>query len=229
MMKITHKGAFLEAALEGDVLSEKDRESLLIFANEDEDLEEELTALMDEADKIARPVALFGICSVEQDAVVNGIQIPSELAVEKLQGKSRCFPYIATCGRELEQWSEQYKGDYLAEFWADEVKKRFLFHITQATLKHIKEEYRTAGHLAALNPGSLEKWPVSGQRELFAILGGREFVQETIGVIYTDSFLMLPSKTVSGIAFESETVYENCQHCPLERCPNRRAKRIDKE
>ena len=55
MMTITQKDAFLEAALEGDVLSEKDREALLRFANEDEDLEEELTALMDEADKIARP------------------------------------------------------------------------------------------------------------------------------------------------------------------------------
>ena len=225
-MVITKKGAFLEAALEGDILSEKDREVLLKFANEDEDLEEELTALMDEADKIARPVALFSVCSVEENAVVNGVRIPSDLAVEKLSGRSRSFPYIATCGRELETWSEQYKGDYLAEFWADEVKKKFLFHITQETLKYIKEEYRTAGHLAALNPGSLESWPVSGQQELFAILGGREFVQETIGVIYTDSFLMLPSKTVSGIAFESEVFYENCQHCPLERCPNRRAKRL---
>ena len=226
-MNITQKGHFLVAALEGDTLSEKDRAALLKFANEDEDLEEELTALMDAADKIACPVALFGVCPVEENATVNGISIPSALAVEKLEGKNRCFPYIATCGPELEAWSEQYKGDYLAEFWADEVKKKFLFHISQALAKHIQEQYHTAGHLAALNPGSLASWPVSGQQELFAILGGRDFVQETIGVIYTDSFLMLPSKTLSGISFESETFYENCQHCPLDRCPNRRAKRVD--
>ena len=225
-MTITQKGPFQVASLEGDTLSEKDREALLKFANEDEDLEEELKALMDEADKIARPTALFAVCPVEENATVNGVSIPSDLVVEKLTGKNRCFPYIATCGRELEEWSEQYKGDYLAEFWADEVKKKFLFHITQAVLRHVKEHYRTAGHLAAVNPGSLERWPVSGQQELFAILGGREFVRETIGVIYTDSFLMLPSKTVSGISFESEVFYENCQHCPLERCPNRRAKRM---
>lgn len=225
-MTITQKGPFLVASLEGDTLSEKDREFLLKFAKEDEDLEKELTGLMDEAEKIACPVALFGVCSVEENAVVNGIRIPSELAVEKLQGRSRCFPYIATCGRELEAWSEQYKGDYLAEFWADEIKKRFLYHISQALMQHVKAHYRTSGHLAALNPGSLERWPVSGQQELFAILGGREFVEETIGVVYTHSFLMLPSKTVSGISFESEVFYENCQHCPLERCPNRRAKRV---
>jgi hypothetical protein len=37
---------------------------------------------------------------------------------------------------------------------------------------------------------------------------------------------MLPSKSSSGIAFESEVFYENCQFCPLENCPNRRAKRV---
>lgn len=225
-MIITEKNSCLIASLEGDVLSAKDRETLLKLAKDDEDLEEELTAMMDEADTIARPTALFAVCSVEEGACVNGVSIPSDLVVEKLTGKSRCFPYIATCGPELEQWSLRYSGDFLAEFWADEIKKKFLFHITQATLRHIKEHYRTAGHLAAVNPGSLERWSVSGQQELFATLGGRDFVKEAIGVIYTDSFLMLPSKTVSGIAFESEVFYENCQHCPLERCPNRRAKRM---
>ena len=88
----------------------------------------------------------------------------------------------------------------------------------------IKEQYHTAGHLSSLNPGSLAAWPISGQQELFEILGGRDFVRETIGVTYNDSFLMLPSKTGSGIMFESEVVYENCQHCPMKDCPNRRAK-----
>jgi hypothetical protein len=37
---------------------------------------------------------------------------------------------------------------------------------------------------------------------------------------------MFPTKTISGVAFESEAFYENCQYCPLEKCPNRRAKRL---
>ena len=226
MMTITERNGFFLCALEGDLLSDKDRASLLKFAREDEDLEEEITALMDEADKIARPVALFGVCPVAEDAAVNGVGIPSPLVTEKLTGRSRCFPYICTCGAELEKWSRQYEDDILCGFWADEIKKKFLFHVTQQTLQHIKEHYHTAGHLAALNPGSLESWPVSGQQELFAILGGRSFVEEAIGVTYTTTFLMLPSKTVSGIGFESEVFYENCQHCPLDRCPNRRAKQI---
>lgn len=223
-MVIKETEGFLAAVLEGDILTEQDRASLLKLANEE--LEEELLELMDEADRIARPTALFGVCAIGPDAAVNGIRIPSALVTEKLTGKSRCFPYIATCGPELEKWSEQYEGDILSEFWADEIKKKFLFHITQSVLRHIREHYRTSGHLAALNPGSLEQWPVSGQQELFRILGGRDFVQKTIGVTYTHSFLMLPSKTVSGIAFESEVFYENCQLCPLVKCPNRRAKQV---
>jgi hypothetical protein len=140
--------------------------------------------------------------------------------------KRRAFPYIATCGPKLEKWSEGYQQDYLLGFWADEIKKKFLNRIAIAFRAHLKEHYRTAGHLAALNPGSLKEWPISGQAALFDMLGGREAVQEAIGVTYSDSFLMFPTKTISGVAFESEAFFENCQYCPLEKCPNRRAKRL---
>lgn len=223
-MLVTQYGDFISGRLENPGLTDKDRVSLLKLANEE--LEDELLEMMDSADQIARPVVFFGVCPVDNGAAVNGISIPSELVREKLQGRNRCFPYISTCGRELEQWSKQYDGDILAEYWADEIKKRFLYHITQELFQHLKLHYHTTGHLTALNPGSLEQWPVSGQRELFAILGGQDTVEEAVGVTYTESFLMLPSKTVSGIAFESEVFYENCQHCPLTRCPNRRAQQV---
>ena len=226
-MNIKHAGAFLVGTPEKAALSEKDREALLKLAKEDEDLEEELTALMDEADRIAHPVVLFTLCPVEEGGVVNGVEVGSSLVAEKLQGKGRAFPYIVTCGRELEEWSGKYRGDYLAEFWADEIKKRFLSIAYTAFRGHLQEAYCTSGHLAALNPGSLPGWPISGQRELFRILGGPAFVEETIGVTYSDSWLMTPTKSMSGILFESEVFYENCQHCPLTRCPNRRAVQVE--
>lgn len=224
-MLVRNIGDFLVGTPENPRLTEKDREALLALANEE--LEEELIDLMDEADRIAKPVALFAVCPVEAGGIVNGVTVGSTLVEEKLQGKGRAIPYIATCGRELEAWSEQYRGDYLCEFWADEIKKRFLMQGYVSLREYLKETYRVSGHMAALNPGSLPGWPISGQKELFRILGGPEYVRDTIGVTYSDSFLMTPTKSISGILFESETFYENCQHCPLERCPNRRAKRID--
>lgn len=227
-MNVKQAGAFLVGTPEKAVLSEKDREALLKLAKEDEDLEEELTELMDEADSIARPVVLFGVCAVEGTGKVGGVETGSALVAEKLAGKGRAFPYIVTCGAELEEWSRKYRGDFLAEFWADEIKKQFLSIAYTALRSHLQESYRTSGHLAALNPGSLPGWPISGQRELFAILGGPDFVRDTIGVTCSDSWLMTPTKSMSGIAFESEVFYENCQHCPLTRCPNRRANQIDR-
>lgn len=225
-MKMTEIGGFFVGRLDDTALNESDKKALLKLANED--LEEEMLDLLDEAAAIADPLVLFGVVSIgessETDVNVNGVTIRSALASEKLRGKHRCFPNIVTCGPALEKWSEQYSGDFLYEFWADEIKKRYLSKAMLAFRDYLKEQYHMAGHLASLNPGSLAAWPISGQQELFEILGGRDFVNETIGVTYNESYLMLPSKTGSGIVFESEVFYENCQHCPMKECPNRRAK-----
>ncbi|MGE5222062.1 MAG: vitamin B12 dependent-methionine synthase activation domain-containing protein, partial [Omnitrophica WOR_2 bacterium] len=74
--------------------------------------------------------------------------------------------------------------------------------------------------LAAMNPGSLEDWPLSEQNSLFALLGD---VTETTGVRLTDSMLMQPTKSVSGIYFTSAEGFASCQLCPRQACPNRRA------
>ena len=99
-MKLETSGAFLVGKLEGAKLTEKDREALLALGNEE--LEEEITGMMDEADAVAVPTVLFGVCAVEEGAKVNGVDTGSELVKEKLTGKGRCFPYIATCGTALE-------------------------------------------------------------------------------------------------------------------------------
>jgi len=48
-------------------------------------------------------------------------------------------------------------------------------------------------------------------------------VKDLIGVELTDSFLMIPNESVSGIYFPAEVRFETCQLCPREICPGRRA------
>ena len=226
-MKIVETGAYYVGHLEDRSVPENDRAKLMGLANEE--FEDELADMLEEALSIADPVVLFDISPVstkDDKVLVNGVHIPSDLVFEKLKDKNRCFPYICTCCSALEEWSKQYAGDLLAEYWADEIKKYFLMRIRMEFIAWLKAQFKITGHLPSLNPGSIVAWPISGQAELFAVLGGRDNVQEQIGVIYTPSFLMLPSKSVSGIAFESETFYENCQYCPIENCPGRRAKQI---
>jgi hypothetical protein len=69
-------------------------------------------------------------------------------------------------------------------------------------------------------PGSLTDWPLREQRPLFALLGDTEAL---VGVRLTDSCLMLPNKSVSGIRFPTEKHFESCQLCPRPDCPGRRA------
>ena len=224
-MKISQASTFLTARLENKILTEQERSRLFSKANEE--MSEELTEMVNQAQSLAEPVVLFGVCPVNQDAeghiCVNGLRINSQLVRQKMQENNRCFPYVATCGEALEAWSLQYKDDFLAAFWAEEIKNLYLNRIVAEFFAYLKTHYQVSGHLASLNPGSLEQWTVRGQKELFEVLGGTDFVKEQTGVVYTDTFLMLPIKSLSGICFESNVFFENCQHCPLTACPNRRA------
>ena len=88
-MIIENAGPFLVGRLEDPRLSEKDRQALLALANEE--TEEELIDLIDEADAIADPLALYGVCPVEAGCV-GGVDTGSEMVVSRLQGKGRAFP-----------------------------------------------------------------------------------------------------------------------------------------
>ena len=71
-----------------------------------------------------------------------------------------------------------------------------------------------------MSPGSLEDWPITEQTKLFSIFGDTE---RLIGVRLTDSMLMVPRKSISGILFPSEEGFTSCQLCDRERCPGRKA------
>jgi cobalamin-dependent methionine synthase I len=82
----------------------------------------------------------------------------------------------------------------------------------------IKNQYGVS-KLSSMNPGSLAGWPIDRQRELFDLLDNKN---EEIGVELTESFLMLPNKSGSGILFKSKTGYSNCKLCERLNCPTRR-------
>lgn len=68
--------------------------------------------------------------------------------------------------------------------------------------------------------GAADVWPITQQKTLFAIFGN---VEELIGVKLTDSCLMIPIKSVSGIFFPTIAKFESCMLCPRDVCPRRRA------
>jgi hypothetical protein len=107
----------------------------------------------------------------------------------------------------------------LKRFWADAIKEMVMRHAHTLMEGHLMDHLRP-GKLSRMSPGSLVDWPIQEQLPLFEILGN---TRDTIGVHLTDSLLMIPTKSVSGIRFPTEESFESCQLCPREECPNRRA------
>ena len=202
-------------------------ETLLERCHADPDEEEgaRVLELFAEAMRIGRPKALVcevGVEPLEGNSVrVGGVVVDSAFVREKLSQAPVAFAYVATSGREIEDWSAGLE-DLVDRFYMDELKKLWLGCAMGALRESVARQFAPGVTLSSLNPGSLPMWPIEGQRELFRMLGD---VEGAIGVRLTDSCLMLPAKSGSGILFPDRTGHVNCALCPRENCPNRRAPR----
>ena len=181
-----------------------------------------LQGLLGEAQSIGKPKAFYRSAFIESrtddQVVINGIVFTSRVLRVNLEKVHRVFPYVATCGLELEEWSRSF-DDMLLKYWADVIKETALRTAVKYLQDHLIEHYRLV-KVSRMNPGSLPDWPLPEQRFLFDLLGNGP---GPIGVHLTDSFLMLPIKSVSGIWFPTEESFESCRLCPRENCAGRRA------
>ena len=184
--------------------------------------EAELLRLVDEARAYAHPRALYALAYIDKrgdDWVEIGGQVfSSRVLAVNFANAHRVFPYLATCGAELEAWAARQE-DMLRHFWAEAIKEWALLCAIHAVSEDIEARYRP-GQTARMNPGSLADWPIEQQEVFFALLAGR---QQAIGVRLTETMLMVPNKSVSGFQFPTDVAFESCELCPREGCPGRRA------
>lgn len=175
-----------------------------------------------EAEKAGRPKALYKAVRIESRAedsvVIEARTFKSRVLAVNLENVHRVFPFVATCGVELEEWSKSFTSA-LERFWADAIKGMALGASILALLEHIEEQHYP-GNLSMMNPGSIESWSLSEQRALFSLLGTPG---QSIGVELMESCFMKPTMSTSGIWFPTEHHFENCMLCPMEDCPGRRA------
>lgn len=186
------------------------------------DYEKRLEEIVREAEKNANLKVLYKVSYIEDKkddtVVIDGVKFSSRILRVNLDKVNRVFPYVATCGHELENWSKGFP-DMLEMFWLDTIKELALRSARTALTEELKDKFEL-GKMANMNPGSLEDWPISQQKELFQLLDDHK---KLIGVELNASFLMTPIKSVSGIFFPTETNYQNCMLCPRGDCPGRKA------
>lgn len=181
-----------------------------------------LQSLLDEAQLIARPKAYYQVAYIQEKkddrVLVAGITFTSRVLRVNLEKTHRIFPYIATCGAELEEWSKKFE-DFLDKYLADAIKEKTLRLALDFLYNDLMTRFQP-GKISRMNPGSLPDWPLPEQAPLFALLGEGP---SAIGVKFNESFLMTPIKSVSGIWFPTEESFESCRLCPRENCPGRKA------
>ena len=190
---------------------------------EDDDDIAMVRSLFDTAKKIARPKVLY--CEAYVDEIsgknvrINGTTFESEVLAANLKDIHRVFAYVSTCGAEVDEWSKN-EQDYVVSLWLDMIKEMFLREANTFFRDYIKNTYKIE-KLSAINPGSgnRDNWHISQQALLFAMIGS---VKEEIGVTLTDSFLMMPIKSTSGLLYPSEKEFVNCALCKRENCQGRR-------
>ena len=182
----------------------------------------ELDELLAQAKLLARPKAIYKIAQVEivNDEIVclDGKPFESRVLCINIGEAHRAFPFVITCGIELHEWKKSF-DNFFARYMADYITSIALEMSMDTFFNRLKNKYGL-GKTATMNPGSLEDWPLQAQIPLFNVLGDP---CKAIGVQLTDSLLMVPRHSVSGILFETETDFVNCRLCPRKTCSNRRA------
>ena len=209
-----------------DIPFELDTESLLarLHLQKESDDAEELDALVETIRPHMRPKAVYRESYVEdrrEDSVtIDCVTFTSRVLRANLDKVERVFPFIATCGKEIDEL-DIVPGDFMKQFWIDTIKSIALGFSCEYLNEHLNRRYALR-KTSSMSPGSgdVDTWPIEQQRNLFSLFGN---VCELIGVELTDSFLMIPNKSVSGIRFPTEVDFRSCQVCHRENCPSRSA------
>jgi len=181
-------------------------------------------ALVAAVQQTCRPKALYEVAYIDEKGddwvSVGGTRFTSRALRKNLDRAERLFPYVATCGTEVDGLDDADAG-IRRKAWLFALKGELLEIAVAHVEEHIARHYQIA-KLATMNPGSGDAgvWPLAQQRELFSLLGD---VEGGIGVRLTESWLLVPEISVSGVYFPTEADFQSCQVCHRQNCPGRRA------
>jgi hypothetical protein len=181
-----------------------------------------LNGLLALAQSLIAPRAVCEVAYVgergEGTVDVAEVSFASSILRKNLEQANKVFPYIITVGPELER-AAGVQGDLLKQYYLEEMANIALESAAGWLAAQLEARF-ALGPLSNMSPGSLEDWPITEQTKLFSIFGDTE---RLVGVKLTDSMLMVPRKSISGILFPSEEGFVACQLCDRARCQGRKA------
>ncbi len=180
-----------------------------------------LEKLAREAAALARPKGVARLSPLvvvdEEHTKIGDVTFTSALMVKNMGQLARAFPYLVTEGTELAAWSEAL-GSTFDQMLSTALREKTVLQYRDHLEVKVLERYGIK-QISDMSPGSLAIWPIEQQMELFQLMAP---IPDELQLQLTSSFLMIPEYSISGIFFETEKKYYNCQLCPRENCRNRK-------
>jgi hypothetical protein len=178
--------------------------------------------LAEQAGAVARPKAIYKAavvrCEAKDKVNIDGVRFTSRILGKMFHDRETVFPFIATVGTEADELKFPPR-EMMKNYSLDAIKTVILISAVEHLSNYLKEKIPLKS-VAFLNPGELEDWPITEQKNLFDLFGGAE---KEIGVTLTSGSAMNPAKSRSGIVFPDETGFLSCRLCTQTKCPGRRA------
>ena len=182
---------------------------------------DDIRELVELAKSIIAPRAIYGVAYISdkgKDTIsVGSTTFTSHVLSANFASIGRFFPYIITIGKELEEKCNPLK--LLKQYCLEEIGNIALRTARKYLEDYLEREYKIT-RLSGMSPGRLADWPITEQKLLFSLFGD---VEALLGVTLSNSMMMIPRKSVSGVYFPTEVLFESCQLCPRERCEGRKA------
>ena len=185
----------------------------------DEVTQQEVRRIVEEVRPLVKPQFCFFVTSTLPPFEMGRI------IERQLRGYEAYALFVCTAGVEFEQYQQQLKadGDMVRVFIADALGSVMAEKCADRMEESLQASIDKLGwhHTNRFSPGYCG-WHVSGQQQLFPLFEGN-----TCGVRLTDSSLMVPIKSVSGIIGVGEKVRKmdyTCGLCDFKQCYKRKRK-----
>ena len=188
-------------------------------AQPDKATQQETAMILKEVSQWLRPQFSYFVVNKQPDFEMGNI------ILRQLRGSEAFALFICTSGLEFETYQHRLKeqGDMVRVFIADALGSVIAEKCADQMEKALQESIDKLGwkHTNRFSPGYCG-WHVSQQQLLFPLFQGH-----TCGVKLTDSSLMIPIKSVSGIIGLGKKVRKleyTCGLCDFKQCYKRKKK-----
>ena len=103
---------------------------------------------------VGRPRAIFRTAYIEEKGdchvVVDGVRLESRVLRVNLERAHRVFPFVVTCGVELDRWAGGFR-DILHRYWAEAIKEKAMRTALAVLKEHIARQAHP-GKMATMTP-----------------------------------------------------------------------------